>query len=112
MLIKFLFGLRLFFKEIEVEEYYADIDPEVSLMEQPLLPETKQILGMLYCYYWSKEEDIKDIPDDVIRDARKMKDEIFDGCPPEKFFEDAKKRREEYLNKSDDKKPWYKRIFK
>ena len=55
----------MFFKEIAVDRYLPNINPEISLYEQPLLPETKQILGMLYCYYWSKEEELDEIPSEV-----------------------------------------------
>ena len=80
-------GLRLFFKDIASENYVPNINPEVSLMEQKLLPETDQILGMLYLFYWGKEDELKDVPEEVIQNAQKASEDIFKGYSEEEFLE-------------------------
>ena len=72
---------------------------------------------MLYCYYWSKEEELDEIPSEVKADARKVKNDLFDNYSPEEVFEGAKKRRENSLETGkqtefQEKTPWYKKIFK
>ena len=76
-------GLRLFFKEIADNKYIPDINPENSLYDQKLLDETEQILGMIYCYYWSSEEELDSIPDKVKLDAQEVSREIFQNYSPD-----------------------------
>lgn len=108
-------GLRLFFKEIEDKKYIPDINPQISLFEQKLLKETEQLLGMIYYFYWSTEEELAEIPDSVKEDAKAVSQEIFQNYTPEEFFENAKKHRKESIENEAllnvEKIPWYKRIF-
>lgn len=108
-------GLRLFFKEIADERYIPDINPEISLNRQKLLEETEQILGMIYCYYWSTDEELENIPDKVKDNALEASKEIFQGYSPDEFFEGAKMRRKNSLENQAlievNKEPWYKRLF-
>ena len=108
-------GLRLFLKEIEDERYLPNIDPERSLSDQEIMKETQQLLGMIYYFYWSTEEELESIPEKVKNDAKAVSQEIFQNYSPEEFFEGAKIRRKNSLeNESlmDMKKvPWYKKLF-
>ena len=62
-------GLRLFFKEIADEKYIPDINPEKSLDDHNLLSDTKDILAMIYCYYWSNEEELEQISNEIKNEA-------------------------------------------
>ena len=108
-------GLRLFFKEMADDKYIPDINPEISLNKHRLLEETEQILGMLYCYYWSSEEELDNVPDKVKEKALEASKEIFQEYSPEEFFEGAKQRRKSSLENQAliemNKEPWYKRLF-
>lgn len=108
-------GLRLFFKEIADDKYVPDINPEISLYEHKLLEETEQILGMIYCYYWSTEEELLEIPDNVKSNAQKVSQELFKEYSPEAIFEGAKERRKSSLENQAmveiKKDPWYKRLL-
>ena len=90
-------GLRLFLKEIADERYISNINPEISLYKQKLLEETEQILGMIYCYYWTEEEDLDKIPEKVKENAMEASKEIFQNYSPDEFFEGAKERRKNSL---------------
>lgn len=108
-------GLRLFFKEIEDEKYIPDINPQLSLYDQKIMQETEQILGMIYCYYWSTEEELANMPEKVKKDAKEASKEIFQNYSPEELFEGAKTRRRTSLEQEAlvemQKDPWYKRLF-
>ena len=109
-------GLRLFFKDIADEKYIPDITPERDFEKQELLPETEQILGMIYAYYWSSEEEQNVIPQKVKNDAKKVSQEIFKDYSPEDFFQGEKERRkteleEQALTSIPERESWYKRLF-
>lgn len=107
-------GLRKFFKEIEDENYVPDLNPEIALERQNVLPETKQILGMIYCFYWSPEE-LEAIPQQVREDAQQVSQEIFQEYSQRYEKENVPEihqsvSREQGLT-SIPKEPWYKRLF-
>ena len=109
-------GLRLFFKDIADAKYIPDITPERDFEKQELLPETEQILGMIYAYYWSNEKEQNEIPQKVKNDAKKVSQEIFQDYSPEEFFEGARERRKTELEQQalasiPEKEPWYKKLF-
>ena len=109
-------GFRLFLKDVADERYIPDLTPEKSLEEQKLLPDTEKILGMIYCYYWSSDEERNEIPQKVKRDAQEISQEIFQNYSPDEFFQGAKERRktkleEQALASIPEKEPWYKRLF-
>ena len=108
-------GLRLFFKEIADPKYISNITPEISLYEQNLLEDTKQILGMIYCYYWCSEEELLAMPDKVKKDAKEASKGLFQEYSPEELFEGAKQRRISSLENQAlvemEKIPWYKKLF-
>lgn len=108
-------GLRLFFKDIENEKYIPDINPERSIDDQELLPETEQLLGMIYYYYWSEEKDKGQIPENVKKEAKSLGDEIFNNYSDDIYFEGEKQRKNrtdiEELISVVPKEPWYKKLF-
>lgn len=108
-------GLRLFFKEIADESYIPDLRPELSLYDQKVMDKTKDLLGMIYCFYWSSEEDLDKLPNDVKTEAKEAGKEIFENYSQEEFFENAKERRKNSLENQalieTPKLPWYKKIL-
>ena len=109
-------GLRLFLKDIEDGSYHPNINPETSLFEHKLTYEAEMILGMIYCYYWSDEEELKQIPQKVIDKAIETNKNVFGKFDEEKYFEGQKERQKNSLEAStiivhEDKEPWYKKVF-
>lgn len=109
-------GLRLFLKDIADEKYIPNINPEISLYEHELMKETKDILGMIYYYYWGDENERNEIPQDIKDNVQNVSQEIFQNYSPEEFFEGAKERRKTELEQKalvsiPAKEPWYKRLF-
>lgn len=108
-------GLRLFFKEIADEGYIPNINPEISLYSQKLMDETEQILGMLYCYYWSTEDELQSVPDKVKEKAIKVENEISQNYSPDELFEGSRERRKNsiegkaLINTKDE--AWYNRFW-
>lgn len=105
-------GLRLFFKEIADDSYVPDINPEVSLFNQKLLNETQELLAMIYCYYWSTEEELEEMPEYIKENAKHIGKEIFENVPT---FNGESPREQTSLAVNGlvkvSKEPWYKKIF-
>ena len=103
-------GLRGFLKEIEDKEFKPNIDINVSLLEQNLIEETKQILGMMYHYYWDDERREISKNEKVIRNA------LFPKDLPDKLFKDSNGENE-LVNENRamfeiaKNEPWYKKLF-
>lgn len=109
-------GLRLFFKDIADEKYIPEINPQISLQEQKMLPATEEILGMIYCFYWMDDDELQNIPENVVQNAQKVSQEIFQNYSPDEFFKGQKERRKTELEQQalasiPEKEPWYKRLF-
>lgn len=102
-------GLRLFFKEIADDRYIPDINPEKSLEDHNLLEDTKGILAMIYCYYWSTEEELEQISNEVKNEAENASIKYLSNYSQEDFI--APKKEEKALSNIPTKEPWYKRIF-
>lgn len=101
-------GLRLFFKEIADDKYIPDINPEKSLDEIDLMKDTKDILAMFYCYYWSSEEELAQISEEIRNEAEATSSKFLLNYSEEDFIE-PKKENTALVNVK--KEPWYKRIF-
>lgn len=101
-------GLRLFFKEIADDKYIPDINPEKSLDEIDLMKDTKDILAMLYCYYWSSEEELAQISEEIRNEAEATSSKFLLNYSEEDFIEPKK---ENIALANVKKEPWYKRIF-
>jgi hypothetical protein len=102
-------GLRLFFKEIADNNYIPDINPEKSLDDHKLMSDTKDILAMIYCYYWSTEEELESIPNEVKNEAEAASIKYLSNYSSTDFIE-SKKEEKSLSNVT--KEPWYKRIFR
>lgn len=101
-------GLRLFFKEIADEKYIPDINPEKSLDDHKLMSDTKDILAMIYCYYWSTEEELREISNEVKNEAEAASIKYLSNYSQTDFI--APKKENTALSNVT-KEPWYKRIF-
>ena len=101
-------GLRLFFKEIADEKYIPDINPEKSLDDHNLLSDTKDILAMIYCYYWSNEEELEQISNEIKNEAEAASIKYLSNYSQTDFI--APKKENKALSNVT-KEPWYKRIF-
>lgn len=101
-------GLRLFFKEIADEKYIPDINPEKSLDDHKLLSDTKDILAMIYCYYWSSEEELEQISNEIKNEAEAASIKYLSNYSQTDFI--APKKENTALSNVT-KEPWYKRIF-
>lgn len=109
-------GLRLFLKDVEDKNYIPDINPEISLYDHHLMQETKDILGMIYFYYWSDEAEANQIPNTVKDNAKNVNDEIFSRYSSDEYREVVGDNRNkttivEQSLTSTAKEPWYKRFF-
>lgn len=108
-------GLRLFFKEIADERYIPDLNPELSLYDQKVMDKTKDLLGMIYCFYWSSEDELDKLPNEVKVEAKETGKEVFGNYSQEDFFENSKERRKNSLENQAlieaPKLPWYKKLF-
>ena len=109
-------GLRLFLKDIEDPTYKPNIHPEVSLFEHRLLYETELILGMIYCYYWSDEEELRTIPEKVKMNAQLESKKVFGSFRDGDYFETEKEREKNSLEETamivrPEYTPWYKKLF-
>ena len=103
-------SLREFLNKIEDKEYEVEIDPNiVSLYHQNISNKAKEILAMIYCYYFTSLEELGNVPENMIEDAKEVSKEIFEDKTQKEF--------EEYVEKGDvsiatvSKEPWYKRWF-
>ena len=103
-------SLRNFLNQIEDKEAEIYIDPTiVSLYDQEVSPKAKEILAMIYTYYFASLEEITDLPPEIIEEAKEASKEIF-GDKTQAEFENK-------VNKGDieiatiPKEPWYKRLF-
>jgi len=109
-------GLRLFFKDIADVDYKPNFNPEVSLFEHRLMYETELILGMIYCYYWSDEEELKTIPEKVKENAQRTSAKVFASFSDEDYFETVKERQINSLEENalivrPERIPWYQKWF-
>ena len=99
--------IRSFLKDIADEHYIPDINPEISLDDHKLLPETEEILAMFYYYYWADEKEKDALPESV-KEKAKLADEIL-------IFQELRDENEKILNSNltirNENLPWYKRIF-
>lgn len=101
-------GLRLFFKEIADDKYIPDINPEKSLDDHNLMADTKDILAMIYCYYWSSEEELEKISNEIKNEAEAASVKFLSNYSQTDFI--APKKENTALSNVT-KEPWYKRIF-
>lgn len=110
-------GLRIFLKEIADPEYVPEINPAISLQTQQISPKAKDILAMIYCYYWCDEEELEHINDEIKKEVQTTSQELFGNVNTDVLFEEAKERQKNSLEQagnnmlSERKMPWYKKVF-
>lgn len=110
-------GLRIFLKEIADPEYVPEINPSISLQAQKISPKTKDILTMIYCYYWCSQEELEQINNEIKSEVQNTSQDLFGNVDPNVLFEEAKARQKNSLEQATDnilakrKVPWYKKVF-
>ena len=103
-------SLRIFLDKIQDKEVQVDINPNiVSLYDQEISQKAKEILAMIYTYYFTSLEEISDLPPKMIKDAKEVATEIFGEKTQKEFEEDVKRDNLEITVIK--KEPWYKKIF-
>ncbi|MBO5142552.1 MAG: hypothetical protein J6C46_06080 [Clostridia bacterium] len=103
-------SLRTFLEKIEDKEIEIQINPDiVSLYDQDISVKAKEILAMIYTYYFTPLEEIADLPEEMIEDAKEVSKEIFGGKTQKEFAEDVEKGDVQITVVPKD--PWYKRLF-
>lgn len=111
-------GLRIFLKEIADPEYVPEINPSISLQTQHISQKAKDILAMIYCYYWCSEEELDHIDNELKEEVQNTSQELFGNVNTDILFDEAKQRQKNSLEQagmvhalSERKAPWYKRLF-
>lgn len=103
-------SLREFLNKIEDKELQITIDPNiVSLYDQKISHKGKEILAMIYTYYFTSLEEITDLPPKMLEDAKEVSEEIFGSKTQKQFETEVEKGNIEITIVK--KTPWYKRIF-
>ncbi|MBQ9313956.1 MAG: hypothetical protein IJ220_02985 [Clostridia bacterium] len=103
-------SLREFLQKIENKNANVYIDPTiVSLHDQKVSPKAKEILAMIYTYYFASLEEITDLPHEMIEEAKEASKEIFGDKTQAEFAENVEKGDIEIAIMT--KEPWYKRLF-
>lgn len=70
-------NLRNFLNEIEDKDAIVDINLGMaSLYDQAVSQKAKEILAMIYTYYFTELEDLPDIEPKVVKEAKKAYNEI------------------------------------
>lgn len=99
-----------FLNKIEDKEVEVNIDPNViSLYHQNISRKAKEILAMIYCYYFTPLEEITDLPKQMIADAKEASKEIFGDKTQSEFKEEIEKG--EVSIAVIPKEPWYKKFI-
>lgn len=111
-------GLRIFLKEIADPNYIVDINPSISLETQKISSKAKEILAMIYCYYWCTEEELDHLNEELKSEVQNTSQELFGNVNTDLLFEEAKQRQKNSLEQAgmanalvERKAPWYKRLF-
>lgn len=104
-------SLRSFLNKIEDKDIEVEINPDiVSLYGQDISQKAKEILAMIYTYYFTELEEITDLPPEMIEDAKEASSEIYGNKTQKEFAEEVEKGDFEIAIPK--KEPWYRRIFK
>lgn len=103
-------SLIAFLEKIEDKEVQIEINPDIiSLYDQKISKKAKEILAMIYTYYFTSLEELTDLPPEMIEDAKEVSREIFGDKTQVEFEQEVKKGNVEIT--VIEKTPWYKRIF-
>ncbi len=77
-------------KEEKDNEYKPNINPEIPLEEQNILPETIDILALLKLNYWCNEEEKKELLEMLNRNEQKFQKEAKEKYDIDKLFKTNK----------------------
>lgn len=77
-------------KEEKDNEYKPNINPEIPLEEQNILPETIDILALLKLNYWCNEEEKKELLEILNRNEQKFQKEAKEKYDIDKLFKTNK----------------------
>lgn len=66
--------------------YIVNIDPNIPLEEQNLLPDTINILAMLKLDYWSTEEEKQELLSILNQNEKKYQEELREKYNPDNLF--------------------------
>lgn len=77
-------------KEEKDNEYKPNINPEIPLEEQNILPETIDILALLKLNYWCNEEEKKEFLEILNRNEQKFQKEAKEKYDIDKLFKTNK----------------------
>ena len=79
-----------FIKEEKDNNYKPNINPELPLEEQNILPETIDILALLKLNYWCNEEEKKELLEILNRNEQKFQKEAKEKYDIDKLFKTNK----------------------
>ena len=79
-----------FIKEEKDNNYKPNINPEIPLEEQNILPETIDILALLKLNYWCNEEEKKELLEILNRNEQKFQKEAKEKYDIDKLFKTNK----------------------
>ena len=79
--------LRDFFKEEKDQEYFKNIDKDISIKDQNLKEETLAIIALLNLQYWCKdEEEKKRLQEIYAQNEKEKQDMLYEKYNPNDIF--------------------------
>lgn len=79
--------LRDFFKEEKDQEYFKNIDKDISIKDQNLKEETLAIIALLNLQYWCKdEEEKKRLQEIYAQNEKEYQDMLYEKYNPNDMF--------------------------
>ena len=79
--------LRDFFKEEKDQEYFKNIDKDISIKDQNLKEETLAIIALLNLQYWCKdEEEKKRLQEIYAQNEKEYQDILYEKYNPNDIF--------------------------
>ena len=111
--------LRDFFKEEKDQEYFKNIDKDISIKDQNLKEETLSIIALLNLQYWCKdEEEKKRLQEIYAQNEKEYQDILYEKYNPNDIFKKKEETTIENNNKIKEKmqmveykEPVFKRII-
>ena len=84
--------------EIRNKEYKLNIDKTKTLNEQELLPQTRQVLSIIYLKYCCSPEEAKKIIDENYEIKKQKEIEKYEKYNPDNIFKNKEKEKYEKYN--------------
>ncbi len=96
--------LRDFFKEEKDQEYFKNIDKDISIKDQNLKEETLAIIALLNLQYWCKdEEEKKRLQEIYAQNEKEYQDILYEKYNPNDIFKKKEETTIENNNKIKEK---------